>query len=182
MAYTDEPRGLKVINNLNTNAFGSIISQACWFFGSTLLTLWACYMMSRDDYYIPVGAYLEGVKGVGPYRQMILVSLQQTRDMGVHLADALLLAWTGKTVAGVVDSQGKRKTHPDYAPVLEAEAKGKAAGAAAIAVIAEQAKDAAAARAMTMEHVIPGGVADTVRKQRKTTSQETITEEQVDTP
>ncbi len=147
MSVTQEPRGLTWINNVNMATFGSLISQVCWLIGSVVFTGLACYLMTRVDFYDQVGAVVEGTT----MRQMVLISRETMRQLGNTLALALLAAWTGKTVAGVFDSNNKRKTHPAYAEVLKAEAEGKVSGAAAAAVISEKAADAKAART-TREH------------------------------
>ncbi len=151
MPVTEEPRGLNWINNVNMSTFGSLVSQACWFLGSTALTLVACYLLTREDFYTAVGAW--DAKG---YRQLILMSRETMRAAGQALAYALLAAWTGKTVAGVVDSDRKRRAHPAFAEVVKAKEEGKAAGAAAALVLKEQVLDAKAARE-TKEHVPPTG-------------------------
>ncbi len=122
---TDEPRGLRWINNVNTNAFGSLVSQVCWLVGSFVLTL-ADYRLLRED-------------------------TDLERQAGIFLAGILVTAWTGKTVAGVVDSQNKRKAHPEYAKVVEAEARAKTAGAAQALALA----DVAAEKVRTREHPAP---------------------------
>ncbi len=141
MTVTLEPRGLNWINNINTNAFGSVVSQACWFIGSIGFTVLACYLMTRSDVWLPVGVLDE--HGV---RQMVLLSRETTRGLGNNLAGLLLAAWTGKTIAGVVDSNNKRKANPAYAEVIEAKERGKASGAAAALVLSETALDAKSAR------------------------------------
>ncbi len=129
---TQEPRGLRFINNVNMATLGSITTNVCWFAGSSALTAVACILLLRQDYHLANGT---------------LVIVEMQRQLGLTLAGFLLGAWTGKTVAGVVDSNNKRTAHPDYAPVLEAKERGKVAGAAAAAVIAEKAADMQAARA-----------------------------------
>ncbi len=128
---TQEPRGLGFINNINTSSMGSIVTNVCWFAGSSALTAVACILLLRQDYHLANGT---------------LVIVEMQRQLGLTLAGFLLGAWTGKTVAGVVDSNNKRTAHPAYAPVLEAKERGKVAGAAAAVVIAEKAADMQAAR------------------------------------
>ncbi len=110
MAYTQEPKGLVWINNTNVNAVGALTTNACWFIGSVSLTAVACITLLRKD------------------------------PNGLTLAGFLLAAWGGKSVAGVVDSNNKRKADPAYAPVVEATERGRVAGAAAATVLAEQAE------------------------------------------
>jgi hypothetical protein len=148
MAVTEEPRGLNWINNINTNAFGSLNSQACWFVGSVAFTLLACYLMTRPDEWMPVGATDEN--GV---RQMVMMTRETTRNLGNLLAQSLLLAWTGKTVAGVVDSQQKRKANPAYAEVLKAETEAKVTSTATALALKEAAKDADALRKAGIAHL-----------------------------
>jgi hypothetical protein len=124
MPFTEEPRGLVWINNINPTSFGIIVSQGVWLFGSAALTL--------ADYHLLMGPS------------------EQHRQAGLFLAGILVGAWTGKTIAGVVDAQQKRALDPRAAPVLEAKERGKIAGAAAAVVIADKAKDVAAARASGM--------------------------------
>ncbi len=119
MPYTQEPRGLQVVNNVNTTAVGALTTNLCWFLGSVSLTVVSCILLLRAD---PTGLTLSGF---------------------------LLAAWGGKSVAGVVDSNNKRKTNPAYAPVIKAAEEGRVAGAAAAAVIAEKSADLQAARAPT---------------------------------
>jgi hypothetical protein len=144
-SYTDEPPGLRIINNLNTNAFGSVVSQTVWFLGSTVLTLTACYLLTRNDTWEAVGAFDEAGR-----RALVMHSRETMRQLGNALAIALLAAWTGKTVAGVVDSNSKRKTHPEYATVVKAQAEGKAAGTAKTAQIVKDEVDR-----ITREQPIP---------------------------
>lgn len=125
MPVTSEPRGLNWINNINTNAFGSLVSQVCWLAGSLALTV--------ADY------------------QLLMASTELARQAGIFLAGILVTAWTGKTVAGVVDSNNKRKANPAYTAVLEAKERGAKAGAAAALALKEQAADLKHARA-TAEH------------------------------
>ncbi len=131
MPYTQEPRGLQVVNNINVNAVGALTTNACWFAGSTALTVVACILMLRQDYHLANGT---------------LVIVEMQRQIGFALALALLGGWTSKSVAGVVDSNNKRKTDPAYAPVVEATERGRVAGAAAAAVVAEKSADLQAAR------------------------------------
>jgi hypothetical protein len=109
MTVTSEPRGLNWINNINTNSFGSLVSQVCWLVGSLVLTL-ACY-------------------------RLLMAPTELARQAGIFLAGILVTAWTGKTVAGVFDSNNKRKANPAYKDVLEAKERGKIAGAAAAQAI-----------------------------------------------
>ncbi len=129
MAYTQEPRGLAFINNINTNTFGSLVSQFCWLVGSLAFTVVACYLL-LDDTGRQADAH---------------------HSYGFQLATALLFAWTGKTLAGVADSYGKRTTHPEYVEAME---RGKTTGAAAALVLADAAVDVKAARdaKTTSEH------------------------------
>lgn len=120
--YTKEPAGLAFINNMNMATFGPLISQVCWLVGSLAFTWLACFLMTRPDYYTAVGAFDD--HGL---RQMVMVSRETTRALGNSLATLLLAAWTGKTIAGVVESNNKRKSAPEYATVLEAKAKVEAA-------------------------------------------------------
>lgn len=125
MAYTDEPRGLAFVNNLNTATFGSLVTNACWFLGSTALTVVACILLLRQD-----GPSLTGG---------IPTSHEAQRQLGFALAGILLGAWTGKTVAGVTDSHLKRKVYSTE-KVAESEAKvaeAKATEAVALAATAE---------------------------------------------
>ena len=149
MPVTLEPRGLNWINNVNTNAFGSLTTQLCWVLGSIAFTALACYLMSRGDYYAAVGALDENGT-----RQLVMITRETTRNLGSGLATALLVAWGAKTAAGVVDSNNKRQSHPAYAPVLEAKAKGQAAAAVDSAVAAALVTKAAN-EAITREHPIP---------------------------
>ncbi len=119
---TQEPRGLNFINNINTNSFSSLTSQVCWLVGSIMLTI-ADYQLLRED-------------------------TELERQAGIFLAGILVTAWTGKTVAGVFDSNNKRKAHPAYAAVLEAEERGKVTGAASAVALA----DVAANKQMTREN------------------------------
>ncbi|HEV8178364.1 MAG TPA: hypothetical protein VGP44_11850 [Gemmatimonadales bacterium] len=139
MPYTPEPRGLAFINNLNTASFGSLVTNACWFLGSSALTTVACMLLLREDYHLANGT---------------LVIVEMQRQLGLTLSGFLLGAWTGKTVAGVADAHSKRQADPRYAEVLEAKERGKVSGAAAAVVIAEKAADMQAARngVMTGEH------------------------------
>ncbi len=116
MTYTQEPRGLQVVNNVNVNAVGALTTNACWFIGSVALTVVTCILLLRKD------------------------------PNGVTMTGFLLAAWGGKSVAGVVDSNNKRKTSPAYAPVIKAAEEGRVAGAAAAAVVAEKSADLQAAR------------------------------------
>lgn len=142
MPVTEEPRGLNWINNINTNAFGSLTTQTCWFIGSTALTFVACYLMTREDTYEAVGAVIEGTT----LRQMVMHSRETMRQLGNGLALALLAAWGFKTGAGVVDSQNKRKANPAYAEVVKAETEAKITSTAAALALKEAAKDTQALR------------------------------------
>lgn len=106
MAYTDEPFGLRILNNINPNALGIAVSQVVWLVGSFAFTWLACYLMTRLDHYEPVGAFDE--HGL---RQLVLMSRETTRNLGNVLALALLGAWTGKSVVGAVDAHNKRKVY-----------------------------------------------------------------------
>ncbi len=128
MAVTQEPRGLNWINNVNMTTFGPLISNVCWLVGSLAFTYVTCVLLLD-----------EGLKSDAHH------------GIGIQLATALLFAWTGKTAAGVIDANNKRKAHPDYAPVLEAKERGKMAAATAAVVLKEQAADAKATR----EHAVP---------------------------
>lgn len=131
MTVTLEPRGLAWINNINMATAGSLVTNLCWFLGSTALTIVACILLLRQDYHLPDGT---------------LVVVEMQRQLGLTLAGFLLGAWTGKTVAGVADAHNKRKAHPAYAAVVEAKERGAVAGAAAATVIAERAADLRQAR------------------------------------
>jgi hypothetical protein len=115
MTVTVEPRGLVWINNVSMASFGSLVTNACWFFGSVSLTVVACILLLTPD-----GPSL--VTGTS-----IPTSHENHRALGFQLAGILLAAWGVKTGAGVVESQNKRKASPDYVPVLEAQAKVEAA-------------------------------------------------------
>jgi hypothetical protein len=108
MPYTEEPKGLEWINNMNTASMGSLVTNFCWLFGSIAFTLVACYL------------------------------LVVVKDNGMTLAGALLAAWGVKTGAGVTDANLKRKADPKYKEVLEAKERGKVTGVAAAAVLAEK--------------------------------------------
>jgi len=88
--------------------------------------------------------------------KLLVGATEQHRQAGIFLAGILVAAWTGKTVAGVVDAQNKRKTNPAYAEIIKAQAEGKVAGAAAANVLAEAKKDAEALR--------QGGIAATLQE------------------
>ncbi|HEV8178160.1 MAG TPA: hypothetical protein VGP44_10790 [Gemmatimonadales bacterium] len=153
MSVTIEPRGLNFINNLNVSTFGSLVTNACWFAGSTALTVVACILLLRQDYHLANGT---------------LVIVEMQRQLGLTLAGFLLGAWTGKTVAGVVDSQNKRTSHPSYVPVIEAKERGQAAGAAAAVVIAEKAAESKASiERMTNEHEVASPVNITAKDQSR---------------
>lgn len=107
MTYTQEPKGLQFVNNLNMTTFGPLVSNLCWLIGSIAFTWVACVLLLDD-----AGKQVEA-----------------HHSYGLQLATALLFAWTGKTAAGVIDANNKRKAHPDYAPVAEARERAKMAGA-----------------------------------------------------
>lgn len=130
MPYTDEPKGLAVLNNINMATLGSLVTNLCWLVGSLKFT-WVVSEMLRVKDPAAISA------------------------MGLMLG-----AWGYKTTAAVFDANNKRKTHPAYAEVVKAEAEGKVAGAAAAVVISEKAKDLQAARnVMTGEHAAQQPVA-----------------------
>jgi hypothetical protein len=126
---TEEPHGLVWINNVNMSTFGSLVSNLCWFIGSVMLTF--------ADY------------------RLLMAETELARQAGIFLAGILVTAWTGKTVAGVIETNNKRKTNPAYASVIKAKTEGEVAGAAAAAVLSEAKKDAASART-TREHRADG--------------------------
>jgi len=137
MTVSLEPRGLNWINNLNTNSFGSLVSQLCWLVGSLVLTKANYHLLMSDN--------------------------ELARQAGLFLTGILVASWTGKSVIGTVDRSIKRKTHPLYKEVLEAQERGKVAGAAAASIIAENKLDlqAARGRVRTAEHAaqVPAPVA-----------------------
>jgi len=150
MGYTEEGPGLRWINNLNTATFGSVVSQVCWLVGSFAFTGCAVWLMTRVDFYDAVGAADEN-----GLRQMVLISRETMRQLGFAVAGALIAGWTGKTWAGVADSNLKRKASPDYAPVLEAKERGAVAGAAAAALIKREAAAPYPPSPTTREHPAP---------------------------
>lgn len=142
MPVTEEPRGLVWLNNANMASFALLVSQVLWAIGSIAFTWTACVLMLRQD---------------GPSLwQGIPSSHEAHRQLGFLLAGALLAAWTGKTLAGVVADQQKRTADPRYAAVLEAKERGKVTGAAAALALATSAQ--AQANAMTAEHPVPSAV------------------------
>lgn len=113
MPVTQEPRGLKFLNNLNPNTFSAVAGEFRWTFGSVVFTVLACFLMTRFDRYEAVGAFVEGLKSPQgqPLRQMVLVSHETVRQLGNALTLALLGAWTLKTGLGVTEAHLKRKVY-----------------------------------------------------------------------
>lgn len=146
MAVTEEPSGLNWINNVNMATFGPLVSQICWLVGSLTFTAIAAWLMTRTDYYSAVGAF-----DANGHRQNVMMPQQELRTLGNMLANILLAAWTGKTIAGVVESQNKRTADPKYAAVLEAKERGKAAGKAGTVVVADP---ETAKKLVTKEHKV----------------------------
>lgn len=121
MAFTDEPPGLSFINNVNMAAFGPLVSQVCWLVGSLAFTAQACILLGRGD------------------------------ANGMTLAGLLLAAWTGKTAAGIIDSQQKRTADPRYVEVLKAKAEAEGAKVAAAAAIKDMKSEPNRPPAVTKE-------------------------------
>lgn len=113
MPVTEEPRGLKFLNNLNPNTLSAVAGEFRWTFGSVVFTVLACFLMTRFDRYEAVGAFVDGLKSQQgqPLRQMVLVSHETMRQLGNSLTIALLGAWSLKTGLGVTDAHLKRKVY-----------------------------------------------------------------------
>jgi hypothetical protein len=114
------PAPIRWINQLSMPSVAALVMQVVWIYGSIRFTGVAANMLLRE------GAQSE-----------------IHHSYGFQLAVALLVAWTGGKVTNALSNFGVRKTAKEY---VEAKHKGDVAGAAAAVVIAEQAKDAQAAR------------------------------------
>lgn len=158
MAYTDEPRGLRFLNNINPTAFGIIVSQFLWAVGSLAFTWAACTLLLRLD---------------GPsLTNGIPTSHEAQRQLGFALAGALLGAWTGKTIAGVVDAQQKRTADPRYVEVLKAKSEAEGAKVAAAAAVKDIKEGVRTNGVTTAEHLVgASAAADAIRARRASQAQ-----------
>lgn len=109
------------INQTEMVSFSSFIRQIGWLFVVILFSVTASIIMLRDGH--------------------------DYMTWGFQLAGAVLGALTLYSGIGAFNTKTVRESAKEYAPVAEAKERGKVAGAAAAAVIKEQALDAAAIRA-----------------------------------
>jgi hypothetical protein len=122
---------VRFINQIQMASFGTFNSQVLWFFGSLVLTLADAYLLTRQAEAIPwnlAGDSLKVANGVAIFTAHN-TGAEQMRQVGVYLAGILIFGWTGKSVAGFFSGKNVRETAAEYAPVAEAKARGKAAGA-----------------------------------------------------
>lgn len=143
MPYTEEPRGLKILNNLNSTALATVVSQFLWAVGSLALTAIACRMLLTSD------GIMTAQGAVPAYP----ISHDSIRSLGFALAGALLAAWTGKSVIGGVVEHGKRTTSTEYKEIIEAKERGSKVGTAQALALATAAKEIT-----TQEHAAPATV------------------------
>lgn len=108
------------INKTEMVSFSGFCRSIGWLFAVILLSVTASVILLRDT--------------------------EVYMTWGIQIAGLVIGGLLGGSVVGAFSTKVVRESSEKYAPVMEAKARGKAAGAAAAIVIREQALDAAAKR------------------------------------